>query len=382
MDSQLLLKKNWSSNYSNDAKTIINSISFENGMGVIVLGSNSLRSQLFPADFDIYQEVRLKKQQEPRALHYLTKEFQRIIRHLKTVPNLYIGDIKAGLVEQWRILQRATYWNGNRVVNYNQQIALHNLEIIKNLIPNLDYNTILKLLTPVPSLDDYSKLRELCKYHIVRWKADDIMNGKVKLLDGSFMTLEEAFKSPIIAKLDVIGFVENSRYMEFAIIYQFFNGYTCLNPDEINITRSLKENIELYMHEQNYFKVLKRLYALAKHKHNEKIVEQLTPILNSDMGILYQIISDINTLILVLSNTKAKDKGKIHFEIDQFINRLSNVYQFKDYLKNEQAILRDIKIATSSSLPILSKIIEPLRDALNNHLQKASKKYIEGHIVL
>jgi hypothetical protein len=191
------------------------------------------------------------------------------------------------------------------------------------------------------------------------------------------MTLQQAFASPSIAKLDVIGFVAGSRFTDFSVIYEFQNNGVVLNPDVMDISSSLKRDIAARKKEGNYFKSLKRKFALAKIEDNRKEIKRLSEIFNSDLGLLYQITSDIGTLVELLTYPDAPLKA-IRFEIDQFKARLSNIYTLSDYIKKEPAVLRSINRLLGLPRPRLAVGLSDLAGVLNSFLQEAAQKVFTG----
>jgi hypothetical protein len=122
------------------------------------------------------------------------------------------------------------------------------------------------------------------------------MQGVKVLRDGRRYTLREAFTSPSITKLDTIGWVQN-HYTDFSVIYQFFNKNKPLNNFKMEPLSSMVENIYALEYEGNHFKIVKRLYSLAKLLDKKEAMDRLTTLLNSDLGRLYVITSDVGTLL-------------------------------------------------------------------------------------
>jgi hypothetical protein len=222
------------------------------------------------------------------------------------------------------------------------------------------------------------ELRQTLKYHVVRWKPADVLSGTKKLADGSTMTLAEAFTTPGIAKMDVIGLVNNSRYTDFSVIYQFRIGDKILNDEPLKIDQSLKENIIGLKEEGNYFKVLKRMFALAKFQGDTVALEELHNVLNSDLGRLYQIAGDIGTLKDLLENHPDAPLDKVRFEVDQFIGRLSNLYTLKDYLAREPQVIQQIHSVIRMPKEGLLKGLEKLGNYLDNVLQSHAGRWLKS----
>jgi hypothetical protein len=353
-------------------------MSFTKGKSVGLLGSMSLRSQQYAGDYDSFEVVNMKESSDRVALHMLAVRFQAIIKDLRGLANTYIGDIKAGSIEEWRVLPRDARVKDGKVVEMDvvaSRRKLDELERAKVISANEKKygESLLKgRMTPFRFLTAKQHL----KFHVVRWSVPDILHGEKRLRDGRTFTLEEAFSSPAITKMDVISLVQNNRYTDFSMIYYFRNNGVLLNPDIYDFVDSIKENILYFTKTGNPFKVLKRKFALAKFEKDAKTIKRLTPILNSDLGRLYHVVGDIGTLINLLEEEKPNPKI-LKFEIDQFISRLSNVYTLKDYLKEEHDILGVIQstLKETKKDALLAKL-RHLEDVLQRILGTATRQRV------
>jgi hypothetical protein len=99
--SSITLKKAYPEGYPNDAVDLLKSMSFTDGKAVNVVGSMSLRSQVYAGDYDAYEKVSFKGTKTLIVKRFVNK-FKSIIKSLHKFPFTYIGDIKSGSVEEWR----------------------------------------------------------------------------------------------------------------------------------------------------------------------------------------------------------------------------------------------------------------------------------------
>lgn len=371
--------KEFPTNYSSDATRVLDAMSFTKGRSVGLLGSMSIRSQQYAGDYDAFEIVNLKENSDEIALHSLAVRFKEIVKDVKALPKTYIGDIKAGSVEDWRVLPRNAVVKDGKLEGMDVVFSrrkLDELEKAKVISPNeakYGHSLLKGKMTPIRFLEAKQKL----KFHIVRWSVEDVLRGSKRLRDGRTFTLEEAFLSPSITKMDVISYVQNNRYTDFSMIYYFRNNGKLLNPDLYDFVDSIKENILYYEKKGNPFKVLKRKFALAKFERDATTIAKLTPILNSDLGRIYHVLGDIGTLIHLLEDEKP-DPKTVRFEIDQFKNRLSNVYTLSDYLKEEHTILGEIESALKDPnretlLTKLRKLEDRLQRILNENTRRMTK---------
>jgi hypothetical protein len=360
-----LLLKTFPDDFSNDVGSILKAMSF--GDGMILVGTAGIRSQLYAGDYDGFEQVHVTH------LSNTIKKFQSIISHLKNLKNVYIGDIKAGIVPQWDILKDIEYKDG-KILGYDRAKILASLKQLKDtsIISNAEYKAAAVLLKPNLSPGDYFVAKDEIKFHVVRWTPSDVLHGHTTLRNQGTYTLAEAFTSPAIAKIDVISRVANNRFSEFSVVYEFYKDKQILNPTRTReeIGPSLLESIAAYTYFGNYFKVIKRIFSLARWEKNKETIAKLEPILNGDLGRLYIIISDIDTLEFMLERYNNLPEDAIRFEIDQFINRLSNV-SLPPLVGKQPTLNKMIRHIEKLSL---SKMAEPLED-LKTILYKLLQHY-------
>ena len=147
----------------------------------------------------------------------------------------------------------------------------------------------------------------------------------------------------------------------------------------MNPNIGLREDIKELENEGNYFKVMKRIYAFARLQKQKKVLEQLTPILNGDLGRIYSLLSDISTILYLLENEQVVPFEKIQHEIDGFRSRLGNISQDKTLLSKEEPILN--KLTLIEKLPNsekgrdrLARILLSLVDTFEGILSKKGKE--------
>lgn len=371
------LKDKYFGSYTSEMIRVLELITF--GDKVEIIGSASLRSMLYSADVDADELVEMHRSTDAAALRALVKQFQSMIAVIRRTPDIYFSDFKSGEVPEWKILDDAITIKDGKVVGYNQKDCLakvnHLLE--KNIITPSEGLAARKLLPPTLSLADFALAKDELKFHIIRWSVFEIAKNRKVLRDGRVVTLEFTFASPSLSKLDVISLIGHTRFVEFSIIYQFSNKGRPLNPlpDE-DIAKNLREDVELYKAKGNYFKALKREFALEvfTHKSDTKKMYDLIEIFNSDLGRLYSVITDISTLLEVLTTTAPlKD---IKLVVDNFKARLANVWDTDSFLKLLPLVHKDLKAILIAPRTKIKAPLERLGDRLYEVLQDEAKKYI------
>jgi hypothetical protein len=374
--SAITKQKSYPADYPQDAINILQAMELQGG-NIHLVGSMSLRSQQYAGDYDGYEIVN-HKGSIPIVVNELVNDFQTMIDNLRRLPNVYIGDIKSGVIDDWRVIPRTAKVNDDKIKGYNSSECRNKVQSLLqcNIISQDEAKEALGLLKDNPTVPEFLMAKKLIKFHTIRWTVLEVLKNQKQLRNGTSITLQDTFQTKGITKVDVIGLVNNNRYTDFSVIYEFrCNGKT-LNPEPVNIRSSLEEDILAYLAEGNYFKVLKRGFALAKLLDDSKTIIKLNPVLNSDLGRLYNIVSDIDTLIRLLDEPNVK-LDRIQFEIDQFKQRLSNIYTIKDYLKKDDKIVKQIKYILTLSKEKLKVALERLSKELDSILQNNSRPIVE-----
>jgi hypothetical protein len=370
--SDIIKEKSFPKNYPAEALKIIQTLSFTGDENLKLVGSQALRSQEYAGDYDIYNTVELKEKSDDKAIAKLVKKFQSIISSIKKMPDAFLGDIKAGLVPEWEVLP-ATYKTFSAKKARTKLVQLNK----DGVITKYEMEDAMKYIKPNASLADFLIAKNNIKFHIVRWTATTVAQGSQKLRDGRTYTLAEAFKAPSIVKVDVIGSVTN-RYVEFSCIYEFKNNGKPVNDVKLDIKRSLDDAILSYTAEGKYFKVLKRQFSLAKYKNDMASIKKLNALLNSDLGKLYVIQSDMATLVALLDYPDAPVK-MIKKELGQFVERFAKIYTLPSFLKMESKLIDDINTAVKfASKPRLVARLKIINQEIENVLNKSTTSVLKG----
>lgn len=368
--ADIIKEKEYPLNYPADAVRVISTLSFTGDKNLGIVGSQSLRSQQYAGDYDCYNTVELTGS-KPAALKKIVTKFKSVVASLKKLKYCFVGDIKAGLVPEWEVITGAKY-------NASDAKAKLKALLKDKIITQYEHDDAAAFLKPRLNPAQVSIAKNNIKFHIVRWTPALIKLGKQKLRDGRIMTLEEAIQSPSIVKIDVIALVSNNRFSEFSCIYSFFLNGKPINDAKIDIKQSLKEAIESYTEEGKLFKVLKRKFSYAKLTNDTAAIKRLNPILTSDLGRLYVIQSDMATLLSLLEYTDAPIK-MIKQEMDEFINRFSNIYTVKAFLKIEPKLIEDIHTALKfkSKARLISRL-KIINEEIERVLNKSTEAVIKG----
>ena len=174
-----------------------------------------------------------------------------------------------------------------------------------------------------------------------------------------------------LVKVDVVSVVGGNRLAEFNVIYDF--GYEEKRSSK-EILQELREDREDYRKEGNWIKVLKRDFAIAKFVGKTSEVKRLTEVLNSDIGRLYQMVTDLDVLLTLLEQGETIPKDLLALEVDSFIQRLGSIYSMSEVLQSETSLVKQLQSSISvRNLTEKVSRLRKVRDKLESILQKKAR---------
>ncbi len=364
------MNKTFPINYPPEIVDVIEKASFSKGEDVLVVGSASIRTMRYSADVDCYERANIPGNSRADALMNASKLFRQNIQRLLSTPLTYIVDFKAGSIEEWVVIHPQAHIQGKKVLGYSAEESRAKVKQLyeDKVITKDEYDSALELLVLKPTPEQFFAIKDALRFNIIRWTLDEIKKG-FKVYRGRKVTLADIFGQPAIAKLDIITLVDNNRFIEISIIYELSHNKERLNdfgnPD---LSQMLRESVLEYWKSNKVFKMSKRIYSLSMYLKKNKTVKTLTPYLNSDLGLLYTITSDLDTLVLLVEHTKHLPKKRIQFELEHIPSRLGNISQLKDLLSKEEEIFNKLK--SIERHPSNVNAIDTLNDELKGILNK------------
>jgi hypothetical protein len=379
------INRKYPENYSREIKNLIDKLQIEGGEKPRLVGTSALRLN-FVGDYDLYQKVNVKSAKD------FCLGFQNVIRKLLITKLLYIGDIKSGEVPEFKVLD-----NSITVQNYNQK-RLSFIEKVKNLcskgyISTEELNENLKMLKPSLKAEEIAVLKKELRYEVIRWTPRDVLNGYVEYRT-KVIYLNDYLLTNSITKIDIVFWLNGIRFNEMSIMYLFVVNGKEINNFFNNIENIVREQILVLDYKHKYFKICKRLYTLERIKlpkqQDKKLMELLFHLFNSDLSIISQVMSDLETLVYLKENVSLLPKYNINFEIDQMRNRLG-IIRNNDYIKDERIVDKLINLLdTNFNLGDLEQLFNILNTILqhetlifmkHNNLYPIPKKYIGLNII-
>jgi hypothetical protein len=373
MSAQLLKEKKYPLNYPPDVLAVINALAFDS-TNVKIAGSMALMSQQYAGDFDLFEVVKSEAPTRNAAVESFCNGFQNNIKKLMKLPDCYIGDIKCGVVPEWEVVKGDV--KHGHVVGYDALEARRRLKQLEadGVISDEEAADAARLIKPSPTPEEFLIAQKEIRPQIVRWKPNDVLRGYVILRNGRRFTLAEGITSPTLSKIDAVSLVQNSRFTDFSCIYSFRWRSTILNDEKSEGLHEMKKNILYLESDGQYFKLSKRIFSLLKNTKS-KLLEPLSEMFNGDLGRIYSIISDIDTMLFLLDNEGAVPLKRLQYEIGQFRFRLGNVYSTKRV--NTDRVLDELVRLEKSPKGEMVRGLELLKNALSSILNNEAKHELE-----
>jgi len=164
-------------------------------------------------------------------------------------------------------------------------------------------------------------------------------NNKTKFYNTpSKEEFDKAYENAEYIKLDYVVRIKNDFY-ELSVIY-------FVNDDEIKDEQQIKElkdDIKEQLKEKNYYKMLKRVFSILKHKKERHLIIKLSKFFNSEIGAYYQLKSRLEAIRLLLDNYNDKDTiNKIKIALKDLnqstnVNKIDNTINELKTITNEEA---------------------------------------------
>ena len=186
----------------------------------------------------------------------------------------------------------------------------------------------------------------------IKW-CDVNMKPAVFLKRSSKQLAAELLHRGGMIKLDAVAWLDSgARYTEFSCVYEFIIRHGHLekspNPQQSHF-ESIQADIEELGRHGQWFKVIKRLAALARAQNRSTVA--FDAFFRSDYGLLYSVLSDLQTL----ESLHGLSLRRVRIELDALITRLGGL-QLRD--RDLEKITRELlKGDYARAVPQLQRIV-------------------------
>ena len=308
---------------------------------------------LSSGDIDLIEPVQLNKAGE------LARKFYEIILNIEKTPDCYLADVKSG-VDDYYVFDFGSIKDG-KWVRDNDSI-MQKLKLFKQ-------KAVLKRLLSKGSPEAFFEFEDIVReYQILRWNAEELKRG-FKVIRGEKVLLEDTIKDvDSMTKIDCIRFIPSlNRYVE--ITNYFFISKKKEEFNELKYIKELKLNLFKYYTKGKYFKMLKRLMTYVLLKKDKEKAEKLYKIVNSGLGILYQVCSELDAIHYVIEHYG--EKPGMAEQIDGMKYRIGNVFDYKIDESKIDAMIDSISSGLMQKK--VAKLSQYISDIVNTYTKKELK---------
>jgi hypothetical protein len=343
-------------------------------------GSYVYRTQPFPGDVDLSEEVKIKGSLE-HAINIFEIKLREIINKINDSRGIYLGDVKIGLDKRFDV--NIGIWEDGVIYDYKPARIIKDIGMLP--MNSNDYKDICKLLKNTITHDEWDDVYNILrKYYVLRWKSNEILQG-FKILPGNVKkSLHDALMDKSMVKVDM-WIPINDRYIEMTNFFILEYGKRKDEYKLINLPQNFKEKAPEQLKEEveklafspslfKPFKLAKRMWSISRSRDLLRPLTALTPLMRSDASRLSQINSEIETIMLILGHVKNPPHASLMKQIDGFKDRLTNVVDFNislEQLDNINAAIDHInrgdKFNKDKTIDILSQIQSFLKSKINSY---------------
>lgn len=310
-----------------------------------LIGSNSLRSIQYGVDYDV----------ETHLTSNPALSLQHAYHQARADPNTFVVELKCGIDER---LQYDGDYTETSIADY---LASH---------PLISEKTRKEILE-AKGEDRIDLVRDL---FILRWSPEDVAEGRIRLIDGSYKSLQESVMDKSTMKIDLIVKVGN-QFAEVSENYYIQVGksknYEAI-PTKL-VIKTLEEDIHYYS-KKDSFKSLKRLFSLYRIRREKEKMAKLVDFFNGQVGYLNKIKNELSLLETLFQQTFRQVAWSDISANLQFIKeQISHVYE----IPIKDSVFESIDKATIKDV---QQIVHALRDYFAEKINLESKEFLRTFI--
>jgi hypothetical protein len=297
---------------SSDVLRVIDAITLDKKFPSRIVGSFQYKVFEYPGDIDIIEDFTGCCSVAQTAKKVAT-DIKSVAERIKTLKYAYLGDFKAGIdkrliidVGEWKLdSQDMLVLDGYSKIKIEKKLE----ELYDDgYISKDEYLERIKVLVETPDFKQHQQIYNLLyKMCIIRWSIGELVNGYKVLRKGKTITLEEALSYKSIVKIDVYS-LSQGRFVEISNFYliksktkdgqiiQISQNQGTDYIRQLNLDIVIFQKPEL----QKGMKLAKRLWLRAIYNKDEEQLLQLYPLFSSGTAKLSQILSDIETMQVMI----------------------------------------------------------------------------------
>lgn len=337
-------KKNIKTDYPESIKKEVLLLTVRMDQPPFFMGTASRRSQKFPGDIDLMETFFDCCSVEDVAQKFAAS-IKEVIKKISHLPLHYFSEFKAGLDLRYDV-NIGNMENGVFRPN-NELESISKVYLNKGLLNASEYNIIKEITSKGAKSygdNEYDILNFIFRERkILRWSSEEIMAGIKEMPGGESISLEKALTMKTYVKIDMLAsvnhkFIEITNFFLLAVqtedgqLYSINLEYDITKEGYLNeaLSKLLPADVEkLYFSNMYYspMKMIKRLYTLAIQSNNSGLLRDVIPILGSSTSMLYQMKSELDTIVLILYKASTPPLNMIYEQIDEMRTRIASVVE-------------------------------------------------------
>ena len=338
--------------------------------GARVIGSLSYRSGN-ASDCDLYETVIRDNKND--LIRLFKSGIQKIVNDLMMENKQYFLEVKLGLDPFFKNIGYGRCSNDNYIVDnefFDKMYIFH----MKKLISNEEFENINLVKRTYPRRQlEFELIKGIMRKHtVLRWTAREIFNGFKVLenLGGKYKyTIEQAVCDKSQINVEGIFINGDNIYSDCSnfFVLEYGDGEKHLLNlsdealyDAYNYRReNLKESTYTLTYSQvqpNLFKALKRMLSFGRSFKMLDLIEKVYPIINSQLGQLYQMTSQMKTIMKII-----KEHGVKPLQLDPMYNQLDKIR-----FKLQELIFIDADF--SEVFELINKVLSANKHVTTNEL--------------
>ena len=364
------LIKKYPENFSKDITDVISALTLKHGEKPILIGSGAGKLN-YPSDFDLMQAIPLEVGGDRAPI---LEDLQEVIGKILKMKGIYIGDIKSGELPYLKVVP-----DDISAKNYDayRPLMIKKLNKMKKdgCITKDEHKEAVGLLQPNLTEMDIYIIKHDIRFEVIRWTAEDILNGCVNYRGHKIGFYDYAFGQSL-TKIDIISWLNGIRYNEITMVYVFTKNGKPINKAMEDFEAIIIEQMPYLIYKEKYMKIAKRIGSIEKLQREPivSIQKKLYKLFNSDLARLNQVISDITALQYIIENVRVVPEERFEYEIDQIKYRLGVMTNHK-YLKKQNVVIRLLDELEKDVVSL--DLLEKLHDILLGVLEPEVKKYLK-----
>lgn len=361
-------------------------LSFSRNKLASVFGSYIYRVQKYPGDIDLVEEY-TECCNANDVINKFIKSLKKIVKNIQEKRIHYLSEVKVGLDYRYHVYLGEI---NNGIYNINKKLNEISNNLYNKGLLSEEENKIIQYIynlgkTNLLSSDQYDTINYIFRERrILRWTSNEILRGEKILPGNEIIYLKHALRFQTPVKIDLLTiingkFVEITNFLQLAYLKNGLLHFINIDLSKTNyIPVELPKEIEkLYFSNMHYspFKMVKRMYSLGRHNNDDNLLHKIIPFISSNTSLLYQIKSEIDTIILILQRSNSYPDKLIKDSLNDNKIRISRVLELsKEELIYINKLINDINKTDIRSYKIYK--LKYLKKIINHYINMETITYL------